>query len=331
MKKKLSLLVIFAFMLMGAAACKQPAGNEKTENTPGESEEIEVKNIEYGTEESLLEGKKLEQLTVTGTDDAFNCNLEENIKWIDLEAAPVLVCKDPVYDITYYINYGRDYYIYAYRNGVAELVVEIPAKDLFCKEGELYFIADTYGRYQFSDFAEGNVLKYNPKDGSVAVVVDCSADRMIVYQDGICYEQRGAVKRFFFSFATGECSPLPKDSDNLRRWNGCWIDERYEVVEASEDFLAENEELMQEISELGYTFAGVSGSLKSINLVDIQGNVTETLQNVEGISKEYWISGDSAYYVEQRENDIYFNSQNNIHKFQIPFFKCYHKNFIFQN
>lgn len=314
MKKKFSLLVIFVFVLMGAVACKKPmvettpSGNENAENTGAkELEEIEVKNKEYGSEEILLEGKKLEQLIVTGADDVYYCNLEENMKKeYGSDKAPVLICKDPVYDITYYVNYGRDYYIYAYRNEKAELVVAIPARDLFCKEGELFFIADTYGRYEFSGFAPGNVLKYNPKDGTVTVVVDCSADWMIVYPDGICYEEVGEMietagvyrrdeERFFFSFATGENCSFPQDVKMLRRWKGDWLLIYYGLRE-----LSGSNPLAQQMKDHGH-ITGAAVCVASIYLTDVQGNVRETLQNAKGLPEVFWISGDFAYYVEQRE------------------------------
>lgn len=311
MKKRLGLLIVFGVMLIGAVACKksamttEPAENKATGNIPAESGEIEVERREYGTEEAFLEGNKLEGLTETGADYEFYCNLEENIKMeCSADETPVLVCKDPVYDITYYVNYGRDYYIYAYREEKAELAVAIPARDLFCKEGELYFIADSYGLYQFSGFAQGNVLKYNPKDGTVAVVSDCNADRMIVYTDGICYKQIESVKEFeggqsvsekcfFFSFATKETTPFPQKVDKLRRWNGNLLQVQNEISEISE-----SDPIVQYALSLGYTVAGVGGGVEAIDLVDIQGNVEGSLQNVKGIPKEYWICNGSVYYVE---------------------------------
>ena len=323
-QKRLGLLVMLAFALLGAAACKQPGENEKTGNTQGESEEIKVTRTEYGTEEIFLEGKKLEQLATTGTEDTFYCNLEENMKMeCGMDNIPVLVCRDPVYDITYYVNYGRDYYIYAYRNEKAELAAAIPARDLFCREGELYFIADTYGRYQFSGFAQGNILKYNPKDGTVAVVVDCSADVMRAYQDGICYKQIGETKQFagmesqaekcfFFSFATGESSSFPRGVDNLRRWNGYLLQMQNEILEVSED-----DPVVQQLRELGYNVVGVGGGAEAVNLVDIQGNVKETLQNAKGLSEEYWIGGDSVYYVEQRKGEEETESRSILRRYDM--------------
>ena len=316
MKKRLGLLVIFVIVFMGMGACKQLAVNEKssgheeTGNTLWELDETEVKNIEYGTEEALLTGKKLDNLTRIGTDDTFYCNLEENMKpEYGADNIPVLVCKDMVYEVTYFVNYGRDYYIYAYRNGEAELAVAISARDLFCREGELYFIADNYGYYQFSGFAQGNILKYNPKDGSVSVVVDCSADRMIVYPDGICYEQVGEMtqsegvhsrteERLFFSFATRKSSPFPQAVDKLRRWRGYLLQVKNEVCE-----VPESDPIVQQALALGYTVVGVGGGVEAIDLVDVQGNVKESLKNIKGFPEKYWISKDFVYYVTQQKRE----------------------------
>lgn len=310
MKKRMGLLVMLALVCMGVTACAKTGENEETENIAGELEEVEVGKIEYGSEKIPLEGKKLEQLEVTGSDDIYYCNLEENMKVErGAEQTPALVCKDPVYDITYYVNYGRDYFIYAKRNEESELAVAIPARDLFCREGELYFIADTYGLYRFSGFSQGNVLKYSPEDGSVSVVMDCHADGMMVYPDGICYKQIGETsqsgslqqvseKRFFFSFATGEESSFPKNVDKLRRWNGHLLQVQNEIQEISE-----SDPLVQQILDLGYTVVGVGGGVDAINLVDVQGNVKEILQNVKGIPTEYWIGGDSVYYIEQQKEE----------------------------
>ncbi len=76
-----------------------------------------------------------------GADDAFYCNLEENMKpEYGMESTPVLVCKDPVYDITHYVNYGRDEYIYAYWEEVAELAyaTKLSTSDMLLFNGVVY-------------------------------------------------------------------------------------------------------------------------------------------------------------------------------------------------
>ena len=75
---------------------------------------MEANNIsENGIPRRRALGKGLEELTVKGTDNPYYCNLEENLKMaFTADNEPIYVCKDPVYDITYYVNYGRDNFIY---------------------------------------------------------------------------------------------------------------------------------------------------------------------------------------------------------------------------
>lgn len=320
MKKKLGILIVF--ILIGLVACSKPAektksteknegmvthaGKEEAADSQGKSEEIAVTKTEYGSKIVELEGKGLGQLVVHGTDNPYYCNLEENLKMeFGTEETPVYVCKDPVYDITYYVNYGRDNYIYAYRNGLSELVVEIPARDLYCKEGELYFIAETDGQRQFSRFAQGNILKYNPVDGNVVVVVDCNASKMIVYQEEICYKQIGDIQEYLiFSFSTGEISVVAGDVSNMRQWNGYWIqkiEEMEELSESSDSELLQQNPQIQEYLAMGYTVNVGTGVINEINLMDVQGNVVETLQKADGIARDHFICGDFIYYVDQRQ------------------------------
>ena len=336
MKKKLTVLVVF--ILIGLTACNKPvegtnpAENKEATVTPGgkeeatsgskeevtsqgEPEEIAVTRKEYGTEKVELEGKGLGELTVKGTDNPYYCNMEENLKMaFTADNDPIYVCKDPVYNLTYYVNYGRDNFIYVYRKEGSVLAVAIPARDLYCKEGELYFIAETDGQYQLSGFAQGNILKYNPVDGSVAVVVDCSADKMIVYPDGICYMEIREEKKngdritrteenVFYSFATGEGSAFPKGVDSLRRWNGYWLqcEEETKMLSESDPSLQTPE--MQELLARGYTFGSATGVIKELSLLDIQGNIVEALPGATGLSRYNFMIGDYVYYVEKRQNE----------------------------
>lgn len=317
MNQKHVILAFCAAALISVAACGSPSageadGNGNITGTADGQEEITVNRTEYGSKELPLEGKQLEGLQAAGVEDAFYCNLEENIKikTKSMEQTPVLMCKDPLYDITYYVNYGRDNYIYAYRNQTSELAVAIPARDLFCRKGELYFIADAYQRYQFSGFSEGNILKYNPLDGTVTVVMDCDADWLQVYADGICYRETGESTQetggmsgrsencYFFSFAEEKSVSFPSGVDDLRRWRGSWLNVQYEIIEASAP-----DALLKELEELGYTYAGKAGDIESVHLVDMQGTITETLSDAAGISAEYFIYGDFIYYIEQRQDE----------------------------
>ena len=52
------------------------------------------------------------------------------------------VCVDDVTGAVYYVNVGRDYFLYRIKDGKSELAVELPANYLYTHEGVLYFLLD---------------------------------------------------------------------------------------------------------------------------------------------------------------------------------------------
>ena len=188
---RMVIMLLFAMgSLLGGACGAQEERNMSPTAAPtnevSESEEwteLPEKELTY-QRYNLSGGRKLENLVKVGEDELYYCNRPENITG-GSTTNPVLLCVDPVYDITYYVNYGRDFMIYAERNGVSELAVEIPASNLFCREGELYFIAENYGSFELDGMDQGNILKYNPVDGTVEIVVAEKATAMRVYPDAI--------------------------------------------------------------------------------------------------------------------------------------------------
>ena len=221
---------------VGLEQSSASTGEDGTAQTPVPTEAEVLSGLsrpvgEGGTAVSL-QGAVLENLTVVGEDNEYYCNLEANVKRQSANSLeyPVLVCKDPVYDITYYVNYGRDYFIYAKRGDVTQKVLEIPGKDLFCRQGILYFSTDTYDQYKFDSFVDGAVLAYNPADGSVEVVIDKPVEEMVVYPDGILYfereisiaedgtEESGGLWRHYYSFEYGETEERSSQLKTLARW-----------------------------------------------------------------------------------------------------------------
>lgn len=273
-------------LLLCFAACKQEAGKEEVPGqeleqeavltdgeweTAGLSQSADVKAM------GLTNGKVMENLVTVGEDHPYYCNLEENIRG-DREEYRVLVCKDPVYDITYFVNYGKDYYIYAIRDGKTELAVELPASELYCREGELYFMIEPYGMYQLSGLEYGNIVKYNPKDGTVEMVLEEETRAMIVYPDGICYDihedvkRTGEnswsyiVKRYFYSFETGQTTKFENLRRHRERWRDYWL------------------------------FNEKEGGM---SLENQKGEKVCLLKNLETIPEPRWMKGDSMYYLEK--------------------------------
>ena len=257
------------------------------ENTPAPTEQPEVtvglsRPLSDGIN-PLERGRALTGLSVVGEDSPYYCNLEDNMMqggyYTDF---PVLLCPDPVYGITYYVNYGRDYFIYALRDGVSEPAVEAPARELYCKDGELYFLLDSYDLYEFTEVEQGNILKYNPADGSVEIVIGEPAVDMAVYSDGIIYETHEIIKtyedgnssyyhhRFLFSFTEKKVRELAWGA-TLACWKG------YHLVQKTDK---------------NYSIVG-------IYLENSEGEFVRDLKNMNVLPYMYLIKGESIYYIEK--------------------------------
>ncbi len=288
MKHPKAYVVLLLCMMLSFVSC----GKEETEAVTTKPPEQTAENLENGTEDewkqagisrlfsenviSLKQGKVLENLEIVGEDSPYYCNLEENMRGGGyIEERRVLVCKDPVYDITYYVNYGRDYFIYALRDGMSELVLEIPASELYCKDGELYFMVEAYGLYEFSGIAQGNILKYNPVDGTVKMIIEEQVFDMVVYPDGICYETLELIEmyesgpayyiyRFYFSFAEQETEEFDNSECLLERWR------EYSLVWEEEG---------------------------GVYLANREGEKVRSLVNLEKLPYCYWIKDECMYYV----------------------------------
>lgn len=219
--KRRGFFLLGSIFLLALCACKISDGNQES-----------LSKMVSGNALPLQSGKVLKKLKVANEDEQYYCNLPENVigtySYMP-EEYPVLVCKDPVYDITYYVNYGRDYYIYAKRGETSECAVEIPARDLYCREGILYFRTEDYDSYEFDSFADGAILTYDPTDGNVEALINEPTFEMMVYPDGILYAvneeysnegstRSGMRHLFFYSFVNKQSEELPPPLRTVSRW-----------------------------------------------------------------------------------------------------------------
>lgn len=88
----------------------------------------------------------------------------------ELGARTSLFCIDGATGISYFVNQGKDYYLYQLKDGKADLVVAMPAKEVFAYGGFVYFMIDRYGIYELTDIREGDIYCYNPSNGMVQLV-----------------------------------------------------------------------------------------------------------------------------------------------------------------
>lgn len=188
MLKRATILFI-CFLLCLCTGCSSSKttgelnGNNQTSNVIHKMD-VNGKTDEEESVGQLELGKSFGELPVMGQEDLNYCNAPQNVKG---EYGLALVCKDPLYGITYFVNYGDDNYIYGEYNGVTELVVKIPAKRLFCRKGKLYFMVDGYQGSKNDSYENGNILEYSPADGKITVIIPKVVETMFVYQEGIYY------------------------------------------------------------------------------------------------------------------------------------------------
>ena len=252
---------------------------------------------------SLPSGKTLKKLKSVGEDGPYYCNLPENMTGTYSympEEYPVLVCKDPVYDITYYVNYGRDYYIYAKRGEDSECVVEIPARDLYCRQGVLYFRTEDYETYEFDSFADGAILTYDPTDGSVVALINEPTFEMMVYPDGILYAvneeylneegmQSATRHLFFYSFENEESEELPPPLRTVSRWKEYQL-----VADISED---------DDRTVVGYCFETPQGESEGLSV------------DWTKLPSSFCITEDGIYYIDIKKDILmYYDVESDVSK-----------------
>ncbi len=199
-----NLLFLFGCCLFLAACGKKTDKNMETGGSPGSIEKTDdgfsQKMGEGGQMGDALPlvGKAFGELPVVGEEDAVYCNLPENIRgWDDI----IPLCADPLYGILYYVDYGGDYMIHAVYNGESQIVLELPGKRLFCREGKLYFLLESYNRFQFEGAQSGNVAEYDPVTGRVKILTEEVFNSIVVYQDMIYCRRQGISLDYGNDFA----------------------------------------------------------------------------------------------------------------------------------
>ena len=81
-----------------------------------------------------------------------------------------LFCIDEDTGISYFVNQGKDYYLYQLKDGKAELLVQMPVKELFAYDGLVYFMIESYGVYELTELREGDIYCYSSWNNSVELV-----------------------------------------------------------------------------------------------------------------------------------------------------------------
>ena len=114
-------------------------------------------------------------------------------------------CIDETTGVVYFVNKGKDYYLYRLKDGEAKLAVAMPVKQIYTYQGSVYFMIENYDMiagfdgYELGEFHNGDIYCYTPATGAVELIYETGAiensddHRLIVNEKGI-----------YFSYAVGE-------------------------------------------------------------------------------------------------------------------------------
>ena len=117
-----------------------------------------------------------EKLELVEASDLASYNAANRILFQDTAGTNnSLFCIDADTGVVYFVNQMHDYYIYRLKDGKAELAVSMPAKELCCWEGKLYFMVEDYDTYELKDMQNGDIYVYTPDNGTVEPVFAAGA------------------------------------------------------------------------------------------------------------------------------------------------------------
>ena len=194
---KLKKCIILVSLVIGLSGCnsnnEEPLNQDFGELQQKKEELFEVvKNETILVSEEELQGLQ-ENIEVQETIDYAKYGAANRVCATNQEKnMQSLFCVDQNTGVIYFINQNKDWYIYRLSDGMAEVAVEIPARELHMLNGTLYFIVDGYGKYEFDTIAEGDIYAYTPAKGSVTQIfsasnMDSRIEHISPYEDGIAF------------------------------------------------------------------------------------------------------------------------------------------------
>lgn len=167
--KKVCLSIVLIGILAG---CGKPEDIEVTPTgvvsdilTKVEKELVEDNSV-IGLCEMLEQKDASEQAKYNAMNRMLSSNNDENQQ--------SLFCVDEKTGVVYFVNQNKDWYIYRLKDGEVKLAVPLPAKELYIWEETVYFMLDSYGKYDLGEAKTGDIYAYTPADGSVKLIYSVS-------------------------------------------------------------------------------------------------------------------------------------------------------------
>ncbi|NLJ96128.1 MAG: hypothetical protein GX321_03160 [Clostridiales bacterium] len=242
MNRRKLLFLAFILVILFSTSCKKNTIDDQIEpdyshfQTPNNTNRYKSLDNEAMSEEGNNENPskdnskkdwpyELDFKGVTSSKSYKTGNLNASIK--SSGATSSLVCPDYDNDLIYYVNYGKDNYIYQLDDGISTLLVEKEAHSLQLWNNELYFIEDTVSSPKHS----GNIYCLNLESEELRLVQKANAFYIHVGIHGIYYmnlkNDDGYVNNYYLDFDSSE--PKEVDYSFLASYN------EYQILHTYED------------------------------------------------------------------------------------------------
>lgn len=290
-KKHIYFGLLLAMILFAGCGKQEPAQSNESlfqsiENSEKE-EKLEIVLLRDGISNDVL----YEVLTQTDASEYAKYNVLNRMLSQDGDKnQQSLFCIDSDTGVVYFVNQNKDWFIYRLKDGRAELAVALPAKELYCNNGILYFMIEDYEKYIIHGAKNGDIYAYTPVKGVVE----------LVYAAGNLAEGTGIRSKLtvnengIYFVAGGERKPVT--------YNG----KEVTIVEEKEWYLpfgeAEPEEDKNQTTQAGWkefypAFTKNEAGELELTLSARTGLVKDDIRlNLHNLSPRYYcVSGDMLY------------------------------------
>lgn len=164
MKKSMCLLLFLVFL---AGCTKEDIPEEKNAAKITEAVLVpfgqgEKQEMKFTGLAEVLENKEVMNAELSNT---VNSRMDN-----ELDNDGSLFCVDENTGVVYFVNQNKDFYLYRIKDGEVALAVEMPVREVHCYQNEVYFMIESYGKYELTDIHEGEIYCYRPADGSIRLI-----------------------------------------------------------------------------------------------------------------------------------------------------------------
>lgn len=201
MKKQRYVWLGISMIMLGMTGCTVKDSPTTLTPTPTEKirEVVFQKSEEMVTSEKIIKKtdglcETLEETKNSGTIyNSFNrmTGMEDEYGMPGARAS--LFCIDEKTGVIYFVNQGKDCFLYRMKEGEVALAVAMPVKDIYPYDGSIYFMVDDYDKYELQGIHNGDIYCYTPASGAVELVYTTDGiesfveDKLYVEESGIYF------------------------------------------------------------------------------------------------------------------------------------------------